>query len=228
MRLLRSPMSRRAAAAAAVVVLGAAAREVLAAEPTASQVVQQMRTALEPDKPSVRQLELTVHGETPAEGSKFQLLQARKRLADRRASLTVLMAPASARGLAYLVEDKKGEEPAEATYVPVVRRVRKLVGAENQSPILDSDFTFADLGFVPANTQDKFVGEEKVNGRDVYKVESIPSPDTQQWYYSKVVTWIDKESLLPVRRDFYSPAGEVFGAEKLGERPALGRDRLSR
>jgi hypothetical protein len=176
-----------------------------------------MRAALEPDKPSVRQLELTVLGATPAEGSKFQLVQARKRLADKRASLTVLMAPPSAQGIAYLMEDKQGTAPGEYTYVPIVRRVRKLVGAESQSPVLDSDFTFADLGFVPTETQDKIVGEEKVGSHDVYKIESIPSPETQQWYYSKVVTWIDKQSLFPVQRDFYSPAGQVFRIQTFGE-----------
>jgi len=217
MRLSRSQMCRRAAAAAASLVLGVASREAIAADPTATQVVQQMRAALEPDKPSVRQLELTVLGATPAEGSKFQLVQARKRLADKRASLTVLMAPPSAQGIAYLMEDKPGTAPGEYTYVPIVRRVRKLVGAESQSPVLDSDFTFADLGFVPPETQDKIVGEEKVGSHDVYKIESIPSPETQQWYYSKVVTWIDKQSLFPVQRDFYSPAGQVFRIQTFGE-----------
>jgi hypothetical protein len=217
MRLSRSQMCRRAAAAAASLALGVASREAIAADPTATQVVQQMRAALEPDKPSVRQLELTVLGATPAEGSKFQLVQARKRLADKRASLTVLMAPPSAQGIAYLMEDKPGTAPGEYTYVPIVRRVRKLVGAESQSPVLDSDFTFADLGFVPPETQDKIVGEEKVGSHDVYKIESIPSPETQQWYYSKVVTWIDKQSLFPVQRDFYSPAGQVFRIQTFGE-----------
>jgi len=210
-------MCRRAAAAAASLVLGVASREAIAADPTATQVVQQMRAALEPDKPSVRQLELTVLGATPAEGSKFQLVQARKRLADKRASLTVMMAPPSALGIAYLIEDKKGTAPGEYTYVPIVRRVRKLVGAQSQSPVLDSDFTFTDLGFVPTETQDKIVGEEKVGSHDVYKIESIPNPETQQWYYSKIVTWIDKQSLFPVQRDFYSPAGQVFRIQTFGE-----------
>ena len=217
MRLSRSQICRRAAAAAASLALGVASREAIAADPTATQVVQQMRAALEPDKPSVRQLELTVLGATPAEGSKFQLVQARKRLADKRASLTVMMAPPSALGIAYLIEDKKGTAPGEYTYVPIVRRVRKLVGAESQSPVLDSDFTFTDLGFVPPETQDKIVGEEKVGSHDVYKIESIPNPETQQWYYSKIVTWIDKQSLFPVQRDFYSPAGQVFRIQTFGE-----------
>ena len=98
-----------------------------------------------------------------------------------------------------------------------MRRVRKLVGAQSQSPVLDSDFTFTDLGFVPTETQDKIVGEEKVGSHDVYKIESIPNPETQQWYYSKIVTWIDKQSLFPMQRDFYSPAGQVFRIQTFGE-----------
>jgi hypothetical protein len=215
-----SPIRPRLAAAAAGAALALGVTVATAAEmnPAGSQVVQQMRAALEPDKPSIRQMELTVVGASPAETTTFQLVQARKRLPDGRRSLTVLTGPPDARGLAYLVEEKKGQvDPVEYIYVPMVRRVRKLVGAENQTAFLDSDFTFADLGFLPADSQDSLVGEEKVGGRDVFKIESIPGSEIKKWYYSKIATWVDKESLLPVQRDFYSPAGQVFKIQTFGE-----------
>lgn len=181
---------------------------VAASDPGGNQVIQQMRAALEPEKPSVRIMELIVEGD--GQSASFKLAQARKRLPDGRRSLTVLLEPPAARGLAYLVEERKGGDPVEFVYVPVVRRVRKLVGAENQTAFLDSDFTYADLAFLPMDTQNRLVGEEKVGGRDVYKVESIPGTEIKRWYISKIVTWVGKENLLPIQRDFFSPAGQVF------------------
>lgn len=209
----------RTACAAACLVLGLGYGIVpgvaRAAELTANEIIEQMRAAFEPDRPSVRQLELRVLSGTGTEGTRFQLIQARKRLPQGRRSLTVLTGPPGARGMAHLVEERKGEAPDEYTFLPMVRRVRKLVGAENQSPFLNSDFTFAHLGFLP-DTQDTLVGEEMVAGRDAYKVQSVPDPQAQQWHYSKVVTWIDKQTLLPVQRDFYTPAGEVFRIQTFG------------
>jgi hypothetical protein len=220
MRVRPSQIRPRAAVAAAcgALALALAFGDVAAMDPAGSQVIQQMRAALEPDKPSVRQINLTVLGETPTEKTTFQLVQARKRLPDGRRSLTVLTGPPAARGLAYLVEEKKGQvDPVEYIYVPMVRRVRKLVGAENQTSFLDSDFTYADLGFLPSDSQDSLAGEEKVGGRDVFKIESIPGSEIKKWYYSKIATWVDKESLLPVQRDFYGPNGQVFKIQTFGE-----------
>jgi hypothetical protein len=205
----------RAVAAAALTLIGlAAGREAAAAELTGSQVVQQMRAVVEPDKPSVRLMDMTVT--SGPEKTTFQLVQARKQLPDGRRSVTVLLGPPAARGLAYLVEEKKGSAPVEYVYVPMVRRVRKFMGTENHTAFLDSDFTYADLGFLPTDTTDTLVGEEKIAGRDVYKVESVPDAEVKRWYYSKIATWIDKETLLPVQRDFYDPAGQVFKIETFG------------
>jgi outer membrane lipoprotein-sorting protein len=210
----RQAGTRTVAVAAFTLFALVAGREAMAAELTGSQVVQQMRAAVEPDKPSVRLMDLTVT--SGAEKTTFQLVQARKQLPDGRRSLTVLLAPPAARGLAYLVEDKKGSTPVEYVYVPMVRRVRKFMGTENHTAFLDSDFTYADLGFLPTDNKDTLLGEEKIAGRDVYKVESVPDAEVKRWYYTKIATWIDKETLLPVQRDFYDPAGQVFKIETFG------------
>jgi hypothetical protein len=211
----RQARTRTVAAAALTLFALTAGRNAGAAELSASQIVQQMRAVVEPDKPSVRLMDLVVT--SGSEKTSFQLVQARKQLPDGRRSLTVLLAPPAARGLAYLVEDKKGGgAPVEYVYVPMVRRVRKFMGTENHTAFLDSDFTYADLGFLPIDTKDTLAGEEKIAGRDVYKIESAPDAEVKRWYYSKIATWVDKETLLPVQRDFYDPAGQVFKIETFG------------
>ena len=180
--------------------------------PSADQIIGQMKAALEPPKASLRRYTMTVN--QGSEHTKFTLVQARKALPDGNRSLTVILAPEDAKGIAYLVAEKpKGQDNLEWLYIPVVRRVRELVPAENYTSFLDSDFTYGDLGFLDPASTNKLLGSETVGGKKTWKVESIPGSTTKQWYYSRIVTWVDAETLLPVKREFYSPANAVFKIE---------------
>jgi outer membrane lipoprotein-sorting protein len=184
-----------------------------AAPPSADEIVQQMKAALEPAKPSIRTMTLTLddHGKRTS----FELVQARKHLADGDRSLTVLLEPSDARGIAYLAAATPSGD-AEWLYVPYVQRIRKLVPAENYQSFMDTDFTYGDLGLLPTDSKNTLLGTEPIDGKKAYKVESVPSSSVKQWYYSRTVTWTDAETLLPLRREFYSPAGELFKTETFG------------
>lgn len=190
------------------------ARPSLAQEtPSADQIVQQMKAALEPPKPSIRTMTMTL--DDRGTKSTFGLVQARKRLADGDRALTVLLEPEGARGIAYLTADS-GNGATEWLYVPYVQRTRKLVPAENYQSFMDTDFTYGDLGLLPVDTRNTLLGTDTVDGKKAYKVESIPSTTVKQWYYSRTVTWIDASTLLPLRREFFSPAGDLFKVETFG------------
>jgi outer membrane lipoprotein-sorting protein len=152
------------------------------------------------------------------QGSKttFGLVQARKRLADGDRALTVLLEPEGARGIAYLTAEGGKGGPTEWLYVPYVQRTRKLVPAENYQSFMETDFTYGDLGLLPVDTRNTLQGTETVDGKKAYKIESIPSTTVKQWYYSRSVTWVDAATLLPLRRELYSPAGDLFKLETFG------------
>ena len=44
------------------------------------------------------------------------------------------------------------------------------------------------------------MGTEQFKGKLAYRVETIPE---ENWYYSRIETWIDPETDLPIQRDFY-------------------------
>jgi outer membrane lipoprotein-sorting protein len=206
-----------AAIFAAVMSSAALAGPATAADPpSADEIVRQMKAALEPPRPSARSMKLIVHD--VGEKTEFGLVQARKKMADGSRSLTVLREPDDARGIAYLIAEKPGEpDNVEWLYVPVVRRVRKLVPAENYTSFMESDFTYADLGFLPTDYKNELLGTEQLEGKKTYKVQSIPGSTAKQWYYSRIVTWVDAETLLPLKREFVSPSGTVFKRETFSE-----------
>ncbi len=187
-----------------------------AAQPSADEIIAQMKAALEPTKPSLRRMNLTVR--QGGEQTRFNLVQARKALPDGNRSLTVLLAPDDAKGLAYLVAERPpGQENVEWLYIPVVRRVRQLVPAENYTRFMDTDFSYADMGFLDLHATNRLLGTETVGKRQAYKVESVPGSTTKQWYFSRVVTLIDAETLLPIKREFYSPSNMLFKVESFDD-----------
>jgi hypothetical protein len=177
------------------------------APPDVTTLVARMKAALEPPKASVRQMNLSISGETGGT-TQWSVAQGRKVVDGQGRILNVLLAPASARGIASLTID--GTPAETALFVPSVRRVRTLVPRDGYEAFLGSDFTYFDLGFV--RRQDKYtsLGSENRNGKDAWKIEQIP---TSSWYYSKIVSWIDPTNMLPIERDYYSPAGDLWKVE---------------
>jgi hypothetical protein len=194
----------------ALAFLGLLVRSASAAPPDVATMVANMKAALEPPKSSVRQLTLSISGDTGGT-TQYTLAQARKIVDGQARMLTVLLAPADDRGIASLLIEGAGARPAmTALYVPDVRRVRLLTPTGANETVLGSDFTYADLGFISLKDKYKLVGTEKVGAKDAYKIEQTPlSP----WYYSKVVAWIDPATMLPIERAFYDPAGQLWKIE---------------
>jgi len=127
----------------------------------------------------------------------------------------VMLEPAEVTGNAYLIWEPKDKLSAVWTYMPVLRRVRELAGVDAYEHFLGTDFTYADLGFVRLHPQYRLLGEEDHGGKKTYKIEeSVPK---ERAYYSRVITWVSKDSMLPVQRDYYDAAGTLWKTELLEE-----------
>jgi hypothetical protein len=92
-------------------------------------------------------------------------------------------------------------------YPPVLRRVRELVPVEAYQRFFDSDLTYADLGYVERQGTYRLLGEEEQHDQRTYKVEFVPDREV---FYSRIVTWIAADSRLPVQRDYYDIAGQLW------------------
>ena len=194
------------------------AASVVAASPVAAQappdaktLVKQMKEAFEPARPSTRKVIVSVTdlGQT----LQFEGRVARKQLPDGKRQVIVMTAPLDVRGTAMMiVEPKDPSKPSVMwLYSPVIRRVRKLVPIEAYDHFLDTDFTYADLGYVRLHDRYKLLGEADVKGVKAYKVEEkIPR---EEWYYSRVITYITAGNKLPLQRDYYDPAGALWKTE---------------
>ncbi len=94
-------------------------------------------------------------------------------------------------------------------YLPALKKVKRISSESKSDYFMGSDFTYDDLGDrKPEQDTHKITGEEKVNGRDCYVVESIPKdPD---YMYSKTITWVVKDSWVGAKKEFYDEDGELL------------------
>jgi hypothetical protein len=129
--------------------------------------------------------------------------EARKQLADGKRTLLVMLEPADVRGNTLLIAEQDGRVNIMWWYSPALRRVRALVPVEAYQRFLDTDFTYADLGFVSPQGKYRLLGEEDHKGKRAYTIELVPQ---DPWYYSRIITWVDMHSMLPLQRDFYDRA----------------------
>jgi hypothetical protein len=186
----------------------------VAASPDAGTLIQKMRDALEPARASTRKVTIVLNAVAPeTETVEWTAGQARKRLADGRRILTVMLAPASERGIALLVQEQQKKADVQWFYLPAVRRTRALVRADAYQSFLNTDFTYTDLGFVTQDARYKVVGNETRDGIASTKIEGTPR---EQWYYSRFVFWIANDTSLPLREEFYDPSGSLWKVETWG------------
>ncbi|HZP43194.1 MAG TPA: outer membrane lipoprotein-sorting protein [Candidatus Binatia bacterium] len=184
-----------------------------AAAPDAATVATRMQAALEPARSSARDLDIVVSAEQ-GESTHWRAGQARKIAGGARRVLTVLLAPAGVRGLAFLVEEQPEQTDVARLYLPGVRRVRTIVPALRSEPFLGSDFTYADLGFADRGAHYRLLGSEERDGVRVYRLEEVPRA---RWYYARVVDQVAADTWLPRRREYYDAANALWKVEELGD-----------
>jgi outer membrane lipoprotein-sorting protein len=202
---------------AASVLLASLMATARAAPPDVHVLVREMKTALEPPRPSVRKLTFRVSNES-GEASQVMVGQARGTVESHRRILNLVLAPESLRGMAYLVQDGDTARDVQWLYLPVIGRVRTVVSPEAYSAFLNSDFTYADLGFVSTGARYKFLDTETHDGTRAFKIEGVPK---QTWYYGRTVTWIDADSRFPIERQIYDAANQLWKVERWEQRSVV-------
>lgn len=111
-------------------------------------------------------------------------------------------------------------------YLPSVQKIIKIPPSMMNQSWMGSDFTNDDLVRASSYENDythKLIGEEKLDGYDCYKIESIPNPNAGI-VWSKVISYITKSGYMQLKAEFYDEDGKqiknFIGTEikKLGGR----------
>ena len=130
---------------------------------------------------------------------------------------TYFKKPSDVSRLTFMVHKIPFSSDNRWLYVPSVDLVKRISADDKNSSFVGSDFTYEDVsGRHWSEDNHKMIGEEKLNDRDVYVIESIPKEEYKG--FSRKVSFIDKENYLPLKEEYYNKKDvleRVFTAEKV-------------
>ncbi len=119
--------------------------------------------------------------------------------------------------LTFMVHKVPFETDQRWLYVPAVDLVKRIAADDQTSSFVGSDFTYEDVsGRHWSVDTHRLIGEEVLNERKVYVIESTPKEEYPG--FARKVSYVDQEHFLPLKEEYYDGKGElerVFTAEKI-------------
>ncbi len=129
------------------------------------------------------------------------------------------LSPNDIKGTSFLSVERIDKDDLQYLFLPDLGRARRIVSSQKRNRFVNTDYTYEDMERrKPDKDEHKIIGEEEFIGRDCYKLESLPKKGTSQ--YSKRISWVDKESFLILKTDFYDRKGKLikrFWVDKVSE-----------
>ncbi len=125
-------------------------------------------------------------------------------------SLIIFHSPASVKNTRFLSIENKGRANDQWIYLPALKRVRRIAASEGNKSFMGTDLTYNDMGArnVDADTH-TLKGEKVLDGRPCYLVQSVPK-DLGAGQYSRRISWIDKERMIPLKMEMYDKEGKLI------------------
>jgi outer membrane lipoprotein-sorting protein len=132
--------------------------------------------------------------------------------------------PGDVRRTAFLVWKYPERDDDRWIFIPAVNMVRRVAARDSRSSFVGSDFTYEDISGrdLSADTH-TLVREERLGSADCYVIQSVPKGAAD---YTKKLAWIDKNSFLPLKEEYYdaqSQLARVFTADKIDSIAAAGK-----
>jgi outer membrane lipoprotein-sorting protein len=122
------------------------------------------------------------------------------------------LSPADVKGSGYLSIEHSKTDESRYLYLPALKKSRRISTGEDSDNFMGSDFTYEDLDELDLDKLNfKLTGSEKVEDTDCYVVEVSPNDAAKKTSgYSKRVYFVNKETFVVHRVDFYDKRNTLF------------------
>ncbi len=89
-------------------------------------------------------------------------------------------------------------------------KINKVIRISGRSSFSGSDFSNTDILSVRLDKDynSKLLGTEKYKNIEAYKLELLAK--SEEVTYAKIIYWVDKNKLVPLKRDFYTISGHLL------------------
>lgn len=133
-------------------------------------------------------------------------------------NISILLEPANERGIGMLSfsYDDNQRDSESWLYLSALGKVKRIASgsSDDQEPtaIFGSEFSTEDMESGKTDEyRYKILQQGLYAGRSVWVIESQPKPARlSKTHYSKILVWVDKERLLPLKMQTYDKRGKVY------------------
>jgi hypothetical protein len=143
--------------------------------------------------------------------------------------LVVFSQPSDVRDTVFLVDKHIGRDDDRWLYLPGLDLVKRISAGDKRTSFVGAHYFYEDVsGRQP--TED---AHEVIETTDKYYVLKHVPVDPQSAEFSSYITWIDRETLLPMKIDYTNAAGtvyrrvEVLTVEDIDGHPTVTTSRVS-
>lgn len=123
--------------------------------------------------------------------------------------------PDDVRRTTFMVWKYPAKDDDRWIFIPAVNMVRRIAASDSRSSFVGSDFTYEDVsGRELTADNHTILRDEKLpaspsggNDKSCYVIQSIPKTKAD---YTKKISWIDKETWLPLQEEYYDVQDKLF------------------
>ena len=117
-------------------------------------------------------------------------------------SLSIFDNPRDVKGTAFLSFTHATKPDDQWLYLPALKRVKRISSNNKSGPFMGSEFAYEDLTSQEVEKYTyKYLRDEDLDGRPTFVIERYPA--YKHSGYTRLVTWLDKETYSPLKIDFY-------------------------
>lgn len=137
-------------------------------------------------------------------------LYSKKNSENKLNTMIVFHRPSSVKDTRFLSIGHSNKVPEQWIYIPALKRTKRITTSDADQSFLGTDFTYADMG---ANDIDRanysLLREEKFENEQCWVIETRPQESAGS-DYSRTVSWISKNMLLPIYVEMYDKQNKLI------------------
>lgn len=130
---------------------------------------------------------------------------------DLASTVMIFRSPSTVKDTRFLQVENEGDQAdSKWIYLPALRTVRRIASSEGDKSFMGTDATYDDMETREvAEDTHTYLKDETVNGYDCYVVKSV-AVDMGDSQYSQRISWIDKNSYVPVKIEMYDKSDDAL------------------
>ena len=134
---------------------------------------------------------------------------------DSERQIIWFLEPKRDRGIALLKIEHKEKADEMRMWLPAFKKIRRITSEKKTGSFMGSDLSYEDLySREKKDYSYSLIENEFIGGVECYVLVSTPSKELLS-EYSKHVSWIEKDSLLPIKEKSYDGNGELLKKKEM-------------